>query len=538
MSGSWSWSSSWHQWDGGGAPPSASRGSAAQPRWGHGGGGGGGRGRGGAAQGTPPRRAASEDELIYSTFPLNKQEFAEDGPNSFRELKQSAENAGCEVTLRSRRTQHLQRRAHAVLVIRGPSCREVYAMFLDAAFALGADLRMVLLPHEVQRQASRLSAAPPPALTVAGEPQVTEPQAQPAAAARQPLALTWEPQAGAAPAQPAEAEPEEEVDWNGADDDDNAKAAEDRVQVVTAPPVAVVAEPGGRAPAPSGVAADVVDAIMRLPVHIHEEPGLSLPTDVAEAVRRSLLNEDAPLEVKLGVMISLCTVVYGRGYQLRAAMGPNLAHLRRHWRYARWVVVLCKDDFGGRPREDLDLEEWVRQHYSAFIDAGLLAVVRALPDVDDGAHHASRAKNTSHAAAVTVHRASVNDDILVSQPFKWVAGVDDEADKDHILVNLDCDNIMGGGFIKSVVDSFGVSASAIADARIGQIDSVAWHGHEAATTGRVAGSADLFLRLRGYDEEGVMGSGYEDQDLIHRYEKAGRRQVRVRCQKKGARRKP
>ena len=476
-----------------------------------------------------PRRAASEDELIYSTFPLIKPEFPEDGPDSFRELQQNASDAGCSVTLRSRRTQHLPRRAKAVLVIRGPSCREVYETFLDAAFRLNADLSMVLLPHEVQRKAGigRLSAAPPPApVTVATEPQVTEPQAQPAAAAAPPVIVVEdddeaEAAAAAAAAEPAAAEPEDEVDWIGDDDDDDANAAEDRVQVVTAPPVAV-AEPGGRAPAPSDVAADVVDAVMRLPVHIHEEPGLSLPTDVAEAVRRSLLNEDAPLEVKPGVMISLCSAVYGRGYQLRAAMGPNLAHLRRHWRYARWVVVLCKDDFGGRPREDLDLEEWVRQHYSAFIDTGLLAVVRALPDVEDGAYHACRAKNTSHAAAVTVHRASMGRGLAAEpQTLKWVAGVDDEAE-DHILVNLDCDNIMGGGFVTSVVDSFGVSASATADARS---DSVAWRGHEGATIGRVAGSANLFLRLRGYDEEGVMGSGGQDVDLINRYKKDGRRQV-------------
>ena len=97
-------------------------------------------------------------------------------------------------------------------------------------------------------------------------------------------------------------------------------------------------------------------------------------------------------------------------------MGPNLAHLRRHCRYARWVVVLCKDDFGSRPREDLDLEKWVRQHYSAFIDAGLLAVVHGLPDVEDGAHHASRSKNTSHAAAVTVHRTNINGRGLAAEP--------------------------------------------------------------------------------------------------------------------------
>ena len=199
--GSWSWSSSWHQWDGGGAPPSPG------PRR-RGRGGGGGRGRGGAAQGTP-RRAASEDELIYSTFPLNKQEFPEDGPNSFRELEQNAENAGCSVTLRSRRTQQLQRRAKAVLVIRGPSCREVYATFLDAAFTLGADLSMVLLPHEVQRKAGTQTAG-----------TQTEPQAQPAAAATvagaPPVIVINEDdddEAEAAPVastEPAMAEPEDE----------------------------------------------------------------------------------------------------------------------------------------------------------------------------------------------------------------------------------------------------------------------------------------------------------------------------------------
>ena len=73
-------------------------------------------------------------------------------------------------------------------------------------------------------------------------------------------------------------------------------------------------------------------AIARLPVYIHEDPDAPLPTDVAEAVRRSLRNEDGPLEVAPGVMISLCTAMHGHGYQLRAAVGPNLAHLRQHRR--------------------------------------------------------------------------------------------------------------------------------------------------------------------------------------------------------------
>ena len=94
---------SWSPRDGGGAPPSSSRGDS-----GRGGGGGG-----------APRRAASLDELVYAAFPLNKQDFPEEGHNSFRELKQQAEDAGCDVALRSRRTATRARRAAAVLTIRG-----------------------------------------------------------------------------------------------------------------------------------------------------------------------------------------------------------------------------------------------------------------------------------------------------------------------------------------------------------------------------------------------------------------------------------
>ena len=132
---------------------------------------------------------------------------------------------------------------------------------------------------------------------------------------------------------------------------------------------------------------------MRLSGHMHDdEPGTSLPSDVAEAARISLRSAEGPLDVAPGVMISFWTSVYERGYQLRAAMGPNLAHLRRHHGYVRWIVVLCKDDYAGRPREDLDLSAWVQEHYGAFMNAGLLALFRAEPDADGGASHACRSK--------------------------------------------------------------------------------------------------------------------------------------------------
>ena len=100
------------------------------------GGGGRGRGRGGCSEegGPTGRQAACWEEVVYSTFPLAKTyQFAEDGPHSFRQLSENAEDAGCHVQLR-----------HRAMVIRGARCREVYQDFLDAACALGADLTRAL----------------------------------------------------------------------------------------------------------------------------------------------------------------------------------------------------------------------------------------------------------------------------------------------------------------------------------------------------------------------------------------------------------
>ena len=40
--------------------------------------------------------------------------------------------------------------------------------------------------------------------------------------------------------------------------------------------------------------------------------------------------------------------------------------------------------------------------------------------------------------------------------------------------------------------------------------SVMWRGQESSTTGRIGYRADLWAVLRGYAEEGIMGSGSQD----------------------------
>ena len=94
---------------------------------------GGGKGSGGGA---PPtgRQADSLEHVVYSTFPMNKSGFHENGPLSFRVLKVEAEAAGCDGTLRDRKTKIRRNRA-AVL----SRCREVYQV-LDAAKQIGADV--------------------------------------------------------------------------------------------------------------------------------------------------------------------------------------------------------------------------------------------------------------------------------------------------------------------------------------------------------------------------------------------------------------
>ena len=109
-----------------------------------------------------------------------------------------------------------------------------------------------------------------------------------------------------------------------------------------------------------------------------------LPTDIKEDVLASIRDSDTtPLPVRPDYMISLCSSRFQRGYQLRAAMGPNLAHLQRRRPYVRWVVLLCKDDRQDQQhRTDLELEAWIKHHYDDYIKSGLLVLARALPDRD------------------------------------------------------------------------------------------------------------------------------------------------------------
>ena len=95
------------------------------------------------AAGGPPRRDVPEEEVIYSTWPLNEQDYPETGRHSFEELSAMADDLGCEVTVTTRCRVQPARPSTLTLTIRGFQCYAVYQAFLDAATALGADLSKV-----------------------------------------------------------------------------------------------------------------------------------------------------------------------------------------------------------------------------------------------------------------------------------------------------------------------------------------------------------------------------------------------------------
>ena len=133
---------------------------------------------------------------------------------------------------------------------------------------------------------------------------------------------------------------------------------------------------------------------------------------------------------------------------------------------------------------------WIREVCRTALDCGLLTVtMAALPG---GWWHASVAKNTSHKLAIQTYRNKFG-----------------KADKNrqHFLVNLDCDNIMGPRFCKTLGELL------IALPATGCIQAVS--GKDPGTTGRIGLYDETFLRIAGYDEE--MGPmGYQDVDLMNR----------------------
>ena len=86
-------------------------------------------------------------ETIYSSWPMNKQDFDRDGQDSFQACKEVAESLGCVLKLRGRATRDRPDRA-VFLTIQGLQRFAVYDMLISVAKRRGHDMSKVLLPHE------------------------------------------------------------------------------------------------------------------------------------------------------------------------------------------------------------------------------------------------------------------------------------------------------------------------------------------------------------------------------------------------------
>ena len=163
--------------------------------------------------------------------------------------------------------------------------------------------------------------------------------------------------------------------------------------------------------------------------------------------------------------VGLCMTMKNRLWQVERALPLNILHC---WAHRHWVTIHLVD-FGS---SDSSLE-WVLRTCRVAIDAGLLRVYSTGERMPHW--HASIAKNTSHGLA-----------------------------EEDILVNVDCDNIVGLDFPVDVVR------------RMARDGFTALQYEEGdGTAGRVACWREQFLELNGYDEDcGPMGG--QDIDLIRR----------------------
>ena len=324
------------------------------------------------------------------------------------------------------------------------------------------------LPIGARLQTTKRAGPPPGSATA--EP----PQSRPKTAAVQPMPMPWAPKKVVMP--PPSLPPTKK------------------------PPQPEVAEPPGPVPVPPQQP-KVPEP--QLPYHLANLHHY-VPSDVLGAIKVAKLEmlDCAPAHPRPTSELRVCLAAscMKRGWQMRAALGPSLLHIWRHRYYTTYVLALVKDP----DREWVADLEFIQLHFSEFMrpseDCALPLLVVALADPTGdktkGYFHQSVSKNTSHQVAFGLRA--------------------------NIVCNLDVDNVIGPGFMESLLGQFlGKSGGGGAPPKVLQCGVVSWRGYEGATTGRVACSRHAWEFLNGYDED-CFGSGSQDIDLIHRARKAAK----------------
>ncbi len=181
------------------------------------------------------------------------------------------------------------------------------------------------------------------------------------------------------------------------------------------------------------------------------------------------------------IRVALCTTVFRRSHQFQDALPLNLDLLRPWQDTLSWYVAIFQDPDG----EGAALVAWVLATFQDELRSGFLVLGAPFMRY----WHCPVAKNTAHVFAVSFEQ-EVEDLSKV------------------MLVNLDCDNLVGPNFVQSLLDVVsekGVTRGLLID----------WHGSDAGLTGRMCQSAATLKEINGFDED-LMPSGYQDIDIRNR----------------------
>lgn len=179
------------------------------------------------------------------------------------------------------------------------------------------------------------------------------------------------------------------------------------------------------------------------------------------------------------IKLSFCTTCLKRLTQIQMSLPQNLQDNLKYQDRIEFVVV----DFGTP-----GLYEWIYANFKWALANGYLRYLRT----DKMPHwHASIAKNTSHKIA-----------------------------RGDILVNLDCDNFTGANGAEHILKIFQKYGN---DILFHQWSGISKDG----TYGRISYHRKTFFKLGGYDES-FLPMGYQDHDIIMRFQTLYRNQSRNR----------
>jgi len=208
--------------------------------------------------------------------------------------------------------------------------------------------------------------------------------------------------------------------------------------------------------------------------------------------KETILNRGGPL-------ISYCTTVYNRFWQLKQVIKHNLTIIN-NFQPAEWIIV----DFGGK--DSPEISDWLLQNCSQSLEKGTLKYFRRDATLPDFIWNVSQAKNIAHRLATG-----------------------------QVLINLDGDNFLQNKDPQIIRNLFLKNPNLLLHQtwnnflikyniqRLGRGRSIVYRDflpNFSGSNGRISMAQQHFIALGGYDEE-MLFMGFQDTDLLTRGVLAG-----------------